>query len=128
MVHNGIEYALLQSYAEGFAILEKSSYTLDFEKISKVWSHGSVIRSWMTELSENAFRKNPRLSKIEGIVGGGETGRWSLETAKELGVSADMLAKAIELRKKSQSNPTFSGKVVAALRNEFGGHEVVSKK
>src|SRR3989338_5229113 len=128
MVHNGIEYALLQSYSEGFSILEKSPYALDFEKISKVWSHGSVIRSWMTELSERAFKKDAKLSKIEGIIGGGETGRWSLETAKELGVSADMLGRALELRKKSQTNPSFSGKVVAALRNEFGGHEVVKKK
>ncbi len=128
MVHNGIEYALLAAYGEGFEILHGADYELDFEKIAKVWSHGSVIRSWLTELAADAFKKDAKLSKIQGIVGGGETGTWSLETAKELGVSADMLAKALELRKKSQSTPTFSGKVVAALRNEFGGHAVVERK
>lgn len=128
MVHNGIEYALLQSYAEGFEILNKAHYKLNFEKIARVWNNGSVIRGWLVELAERAFKKDPKLKKIKGVIGGGETGRWTIETANELGVGAEMIKLALELRIKSKIRPSFSGKVVAALRKEFGGHEIIKKK
>lgn len=129
MVHNGIEYSLLQAYGEGFELLMKGPYkNLDFEKISKTWKHGSIIRSYLMELAETAFRKDSKLDKIEGVVGGGETGRWTVETANEFGVDAGTIKLALDERAKSKQNPRFAGKVVAALRNEFGGHEIVKKK
>ncbi len=128
MVHNGIEYALLQAYGEGYELLFKGPYkNLDFRKISTAWKNGSIIRSYLVELAEEAFRKDPRLNKIEGVVGGGETGEWTVKTAKEFGVDACSIKYALDARKKSKKNPRFAGKVVAALRNEFGGHEVVKK-
>ncbi len=127
MVHNGIEYALLQSYAEGFALLEKAPYPFDLEKIAGTWSKGSVIRSWITELAQRAFSKDARLSGIRGIVGGGETGRWTVEEAHERNVEVPTIELALKKREASQKKETFAGKVVAALRNEFGGHEVVKK-
>ena len=129
MVHNGIEYALLQSYGEGFELLMNGPYkNLDFEKISKTWKNGSIIRSYLVGLAEQAFKKDSKLNKIEGVVGGGETGQWAAKTANEFNIDAGTINLALEERKKSKSNPRFAGKVVAALRNEFGGHEVVKKK
>ncbi len=129
MVHNGIEYALLQAYGDGFELLFKGPYrNLDLRKIAAVWNNGSVIRSWLVELAENAFRKDPRLSKIEGIVGGGETGQWAVNTAKKYKVPFESVKLALHLRRKSRKKPSFAGKVIAALRNEFGGHEVVKRK
>ncbi|MBI2107866.1 decarboxylating 6-phosphogluconate dehydrogenase [Candidatus Woesearchaeota archaeon] len=125
VIHNGIEYALLQAYGEGFEILKKGPYKIDMEKTARVWSNGSIIRSYLTELSIEAFRKDPNLSRIEGIVGGGETGTWAVETSKELGVDAEILKTALELRIRTRTDPTFAGKVVAALRNEFGGHSTI---
>ncbi|MBI2558166.1 decarboxylating 6-phosphogluconate dehydrogenase [Candidatus Woesearchaeota archaeon] len=129
MVHNGVEYAWLQSLGEGFEILARGPYkNLDFRKIAKVWKNGSVIQSRMMEWAEDAFSKDPKLSKIEGVVGGGETGQWTLTTAKEFNINADSIKLALAARKKSRKHPAFAGKVVAALRNEFGGHEVVRKR
>lgn len=128
MVHNGIEYALLQDYGEGFELLFRGPYkNLDLRKIAETWQNGSVIRSWLLELAADAFKKNPKLSKIKGIIGGGETGQWAVNTAKEYKIPFESIKLALKLRKKSKKYPTFSGKVVAALRNEFGGHEVVRK-
>ena len=129
MVHNGIEYALLQSYGEGFELLQRGPCkNLDLEKISAVWKNGSIIRSYLIELAEQAFKKDPKLNKIEGIVGGGETGEWAVETAKEFNVDVDSIKLALKERRKSQNNPRFAGKVVAALRKEFGGHKIIKKK
>ena len=129
MVHNGIEYAWLQAIGEGFELLLKGPYkNLDFGKIATVWKNGSIIKSRMMEWAEDAFKKDPKLSKIEGIVGGGETGEWARTTAKEFGIPFDTLNLALKLRKQTRKKPRFAGKVVAALRNEFGGHEVVRKK
>src|SRR3989344_4552176 len=123
MVHNGIEYAWLQALGEGFEILARGPYkNLDFRKISKVWKNGSIIQSKIVGWAEDAFKKDPRLARIEGIVGGGETGEWTVKTAKKFNVKVDSIKLALDKRKKSKKNPTFSGKVVAALRNEFGGH------
>ena len=129
MVHNGIEYGLLQSYGEGFELLFKGPYkNLNLRKIAETWQNGSVIRSWLVELAIEALKKDPRLSKIEGVVSGGETGQWALDAAKEFRVNASTIELALKERKKSKKNPTFAGKIVAALRNEFGGHEVVKKR
>ena len=129
MVHNGIEYAMLQAYGEGFELLFNGPYkNLDFEKISKTWKNGSIIRSYLIELAEEVFKKDPKLSKIEGVVGGGETGEWAVKTANEFNVEVGAIKLALDERKKSKQNPRFAGKVVAALRNEFGGHEIVKKK
>ena len=129
MVHNGIEYALLQAYGDGFELLFKGPYkNLDLRKIAETWQNGSVIRSWLLELAIDAFRKNRKLNKIEGVIGGGETGQWAVSTAKKYKVPFESIKLALKLRKKSRKKPTFSGKVVAALRNQFGGHDVVKKK
>jgi len=129
MVHNGIEYAWLQAIGEGFELLARGPYkSLDFRKISKTWKNGSIIQSKIVAWVEDAFRKDPKLSKIEGVVGGGETGEWAVKTAKEFNVRVDSIKLALSERKKSSKKPRFAGKVVAALRNEFGGHEVVRKK
>ena len=128
MAHNGIEYALLQAYGDGFELLFKGPYkNLDLRKIAETWQNGSVIRSWLLDLAIDAFKKNPKLNKIEGIIGGGETGQRAVNTAKEFGISVESIKLALKLRKKSKKHPSFSGKVVAALRNEFGGHKVVRK-
>ena len=129
MAHNGIEYAMLQAYGDGFELLFKGHYkNLDLRKIAETWQNGSVIRSWLVELAIDAFKKDPKLSRIEGIVGGGETGQWAVDTAKEYGIPFESVKLALKLRKKSKTYPTFAGKIIAALRNEFGGHEVVGRK
>lgn len=124
MVHNGIEYGMLQAIGEGFEILEKGPYKLDLHKIALNYTKGSVVRGWLMELLERALRSDPKLENLEGVVGGGSTGEWALKTAYELRLDAPVLAKSLLARKKSQGKPTFSGKVVAALRNQFGGHDV----
>ncbi len=128
MVHNGIEYAMLQAYADGFELLAKGPYkNLDLMKIAKAWNSGSIIRSYLVELAEKAFKKDQKLNKIGGIVGGGETGKWTVQTAKEFNVPLESIKLALKLRHKSRKKPSFAGKVIAILRNEFGGHEVVKK-
>ncbi len=122
MVHNGVEYGMNQALAEGFEILAKGPYELDFAKVAKTWSHGSVVRSWLVELLAAAFEKDPKLDSYTGKVGGGETGKWTLEAAKEFNVDAAVIATSAEARTKSMKNPTFAGKVVSALRAGYGGH------
>ena len=129
MTHNGIEYAILQAYAEGFHIFEDGPYSdqLDFYQIAKVWNHGSVIRSWMLELAQEKFKEEPRLESMIGVIGGGQTGTWTVQQANEQGTPAPSIALAIKIRKETQSNPTFAGKVIAAIRNGFGGHAITRK-
>lgn len=124
MVHNGIEYGMMQSIAEGFEVFEHSEFDIDFEKTAKLFNHGSVVRSWLMELTENAFSKDPHLNSIKGIMHSSGEGKWTLETALDLGVPTPVIALSIMMRYRSQMQDTFSGKVVAALRNEFGGHAV----
>ncbi|RIV22641.1 decarboxylating 6-phosphogluconate dehydrogenase [Fibrisoma montanum] len=124
MVHNGIEYGMMQSIAEGFEVLQKSQFPLDFEAVAKMWNHGSVIRSWLMELTENAFRKDAKLDEIKGRMFSSGEGKWTLETALDLGVPTPVIALSLLMRYRSLQDDTFSGKVVAALRNEFGGHAV----
>ena len=123
MVHNGIEYCVLEAFGEGFETLSKEKFELDYERISRVWSNGSVIRSWISELAEEAFAKDPKLGKWSGKIGGGETGTWSLKVAKDLGVDFKLLEDSLQKRKDSMKDHSFGSKVVAALRNGFGGHE-----
>ncbi|MCM3003147.1 decarboxylating 6-phosphogluconate dehydrogenase [Priestia koreensis] len=127
MVHNGIEYGMMQAIAEGFDVLEKSEFDYDFEGVARVWNHGSVIRSWLVELMERAFSKDPKLSNIRGIMNSSGEGKWTLETALDLQVPTPVIALSLIMRYRSLEDDTFTGKVVAALRNEFGGHAVEKK-
>jgi len=123
MVHNGVEYGMNEAIGEGFEILADGPYDLDFAKVAHTWSHGSVVRSWLVELLANAFDSDPKLTAYSGKVGGGETGKWTLEEAYELGVEAKVIEDSIRAREKSVTNPTFAGKVVSALRAGYGGHK-----
>lgn len=127
MIHNGIEYGMMQSIAEGFDILQKSEFDYDYEAVAKVWNHGSVIRSWLMELTQSAFSKDPKLDEIRGIMNSSGEGKWTVETSLDLQVAAPVIALSLMMRYRSLEDDTFTGKVVAALRNEFGGHEVVKK-
>lgn len=128
MVHNGIEYAMLQAYAEGFEILEaKKDFDLDLKSISTLWNQGSVVRSWLLELAENAFENDPKLEKIKGYVEDSGEGRWTVESAIDLRVPAPTITQALFERFRSRQENTFANRVIAALRNEFGGHRVVKK-
>lgn len=121
-VHNGIEYGIDQAIGEGLAVLEKSPYALPLPTIVTNWTGGSVIRSWLLELLIRAFAKDTRLSSYSGHIGGGETGAWAKDAAHELGVPVPVLTAALKARQESQENPSFAGKVVSALRHEYGGH------
>ncbi len=125
MVHNGIEYGMMQSIAEGFEVFEKSGFGLDFEAVATLFNQGSVIRGWLMELTANAFQKDPNLEAIKGVMHSSGEGKWTLETALDLGVPTPVMAMSLMMRYRSMQEDTFSGKVVAALRNEFGGHAVV---
>lgn len=124
MVHNGIEYGMMAAIGEGFEILEKSEFNFDYEQVARVWNNGSVVRSWLMELTEQAFAKDARLEEIKGVMHSSGEGKWALETALDLQASTPVMALALLMRFRSQENDTFNGKVVAALRNEFGGHKV----
>jgi 6-phosphogluconate dehydrogenase len=127
MIHNGIEYGMMQSIAEGFEVMEKSNFNLDLKSVAKVWNHGSVVRSWLMELTENALSKDPKLESIRGVMHSSGEGKWTLETALENQISTPVIALSLLMRYRSLQDDTFSGKVVAALRNEFGGHAVEKK-
>ena len=124
MVHNGIEYSLLQSYAEGFEILKAAPFGFDLIQLARLWNHGSVIRSWLLELAEAAFERDPELAHIKGYVEDSGEGRWTLEEALTHSVPAPALAMSLFMRYRSRQDDSFSAKVLAALRNEFGGHPV----
>lgn len=123
MIHNGIEYGMNQAIAEGFDLLSKSEYQLDYQKVAQSYARGSVIRGWLMELLERAFSKDHALLGYKGVIGGGETGSFVLKTAQKLHSPQPILAQAIESRNQSQSTPSFGSKIVAALRFEYGGHE-----
>ncbi|GED15440.1 phosphogluconate dehydrogenase (NAD(+)-dependent, decarboxylating) [Aneurinibacillus migulanus] len=127
MVHNGIEYGMMQAIGEGFEILDKSQFDYDYEAVARVWNNGSVIRSWLMELMQNAFSKQPNLENIKGVMNSSGEGIWTVETAMELQANAPVIAMSQFMRFRSLEDDTFHGKVVAALRNEFGGHAIVSK-
>lgn len=127
MVHNGIEYGMMQSIAEGLEVLHKYDSEVNLAAVSKVWNHGSVVRSWLMELTQNALEKDKNLGSIKGIMHSSGEGKWTVETALELGVPTPVITMSLLTRYRSQQEDTFAGKVVAALRNEFGGHAVEKK-
>ncbi|WP_226527511.1 phosphogluconate dehydrogenase (NAD(+)-dependent, decarboxylating) [Metabacillus niabensis] len=127
MVHNGIEYGMMAAIAEGFEVLEKSRFDYDYEQVARVWSNGSVIRSWLMELTENAFAKDAKLDGIKGIMHSSGEGKWTVEEALDLQAATPVIALSLMMRYRSLETDTFTGKVVAALRNEFGGHAVEKK-
>lgn len=127
MIHNGIEYGMMAAIGEGFEVLEKSEFDYDYEKVSRVWNNGSVIRSWLMELTENAFSKDAKLDEIKGVMHSSGEGKWTVETALDLQTATPVIAMSLLMRYRSLDNDTFTGKVVAALRNEFGGHAVEKK-
>jgi 6-phosphogluconate dehydrogenase len=124
MIHNGIEYGMLQAYGEGFELLQVSRFDLDLGKIAHLWNQGSVVRSWLLELTESAFQKDPQLSSIRGYVEDSGEGRWTVEEAIDRNVPAYVLMLSLFARFASRQQDSFSAKVIAALRNEFGGHAV----
>ena len=124
MVHNGIEYSMLQGYAEGFEILKAGPFGFDLLQLARLWNHGSVIRSWLLELAQAAFERDPDLSHIRGYVEDSGEGRWTLQEAIDHAVPAPALAMSLFMRFRSRQDDSFSDKVIAALRNEFGGHPV----
>ena len=127
MVHNGIEYGMMASIGEGFEVLENGPFEYDNQKVAKVWNNGSVIRSWLMELAEDAFGGNSSLDDIKGTMHSSGEGRWTLDEALNQQISTPVIAMALLSRYRSMKNDTFSGKVVSALRNEFGGHEMDKK-
>ena len=124
MVHNGIEYAMLQAYAEGFEILNASDFDLDPHQLAALWNHGSVVRSWLLELAESAFAKDPDLSQIRGYVDDSGEGRWTVFEAINENVPAPAIAASLFARFASRQDDSFAMRMIAALRNEFGGHAV----
>ena len=124
MIHNGIEYGMLQAYGEGFELMKASPFDLDLAGIAHLWNQGSVVRSWLLELAESAFAKDPQLSSIKGYVEDSGEGRWTVEEAIERSVPAAVLTLSLFARFASRQEDSFSAKFVAALRNEFGGHAV----
>ncbi|MEZ2716230.1 6-phosphogluconate dehydrogenase (decarboxylating) [Niallia circulans] len=127
MVHNGIEYGFMQAIGEGFQVLNQSQYDFDLAKIAAVWNNGSVIRSWLMELMESSFQKDARLKNIRGMVASSGEAKWTVETALDLEVPVPIIALSLMMRNRSLEEDSFSAKVVAALRNEFGGHRVIRK-
>jgi 6-phosphogluconate dehydrogenase len=127
MIHNGVEYGMLQAIAEGFEILEKSQFDLNYKDVARVWNNGSVVRGWLMELMELAFTKDPNLEAIQGKINSSGEGLWTVQEALELNVPAPVITSSLFVRYRSFQDDTFSGRVIAALRNEFGGHAVVKK-
>jgi 6-phosphogluconate dehydrogenase len=125
MVHNGIEYGLMQAYAEGFEIMKsKSEYALDLRSIASLWNHGSVVRSWLLELAADAFEEDPNLDHVKGYVEDSGEGRWTVIESIDRAVPAPALTLALQARFRSRQTESFQGKVLAALRHKFGGHPV----
>jgi 6-phosphogluconate dehydrogenase len=124
MVHNGVEYGMMQAYAEGFEILQKSRYDYDLRALSSLWNQGSVVRSWLLELAENAFEKDANLDSVAGYVEDSGEGRWTVLEAIDESVPANAIAGSLFARFASRQDDSFAMKVLAALRGEFGGHAI----
>ncbi len=128
MIHNGIEYGLMQAYAEGFELLQKSEYPLDLPKIAKLWNHGSVVRSWLLELAASELEKDPKLEQVKGYVEDSGEGRWTIQEAMAKNVPAPVITLSLFARFRSRQGESFADKMLAVLRNAFGGHSVQRKK
>ena len=124
MVHNGIEYAMMQSYAEGFELLKATEFGYDLKQVTSVWNHGSVVRSWLLELAERAFNKDPELKELKAYVDDSGEGRWTVNEAIAHAVPVPTIAAALFARFTSRQENSFAMRVLSALRNEFGGHAV----
>ncbi len=127
MIHNAILYGMMQTLGEGFELLEKSDFKYNLEYVAATWSKSAVIRGWLMELTADAFSKDSNLSEIKGIVSASEEARWTIDAAFNLGVPTPAISSALIMRLRSKQEDTFSGKVVASLRNEVGGHTVTKK-
>jgi 6-phosphogluconate dehydrogenase len=124
MVHNGIEYGLMQAYAEGFEIMKTSPYTLDLHKIAGIWGKGSVVRSWLLELLESALADDADLKAIKGWVEDSGEGRWTVQASIDQDVPAPIITLSLQARFRSRQSESYGAKILAALRNQFGGHAV----
>lgn len=131
MVHNGIEYGMMQAIGEGFGVLDKSSYNLDLLSVAKLWQKGTIISSFLIDRAKDALEKDPKLTDIEGIIAATGEAEWTIQEGEKENVPVPVIKESLEFRKKSQTDtPTqnsFAAKMVAALRHEFGGHKVVKK-
>lgn len=128
MVHNGVEYGMMQAIGEGFDVLENSRFVFDHQEVARVWANGSVIRGWLMDLVARAFEKDEDLGYLSGEIADSGEGKWMVETALEQGVAIPVIADALFRRYRSRSRDNFSDKVVAALRHEFGGHGFIPKE
>jgi 6-phosphogluconate dehydrogenase len=129
MIHNGIEYGLMQAYAEGFAIMErKKEFALDLERISEIWRHGSVVRSWLLDLIANALTENPTLSGIKPYVEDSGEGRWTVVEAVDLAVSAPVITSSLMERFRSRDQNSYMDRLLAMMRYQFGGHAMEKEK
>ncbi len=127
MVHNGVEYGLMQAYAEGFELLQaKRDFGLDIAQISRIWSHGSVVRSWLLELTSRALVENPVMEGIQSYVEDSGEGRWTVQESVDLGVPLPVITASLQARFRSRQDQPFAGKLLAAMRRQFGGHAVKS--
>ncbi|MCK4586481.1 MAG: NADP-dependent phosphogluconate dehydrogenase, partial [Gammaproteobacteria bacterium] len=125
MVHNGIEYGMMQSFAEGFELLEaKNEMDLDLQQISEIWQHGSVVRSWLLDLMADAFASDKGLSSLSDYVDDSGEGRWTVHDSIDLGIPTPVLTLALQMRFRSRQDPSFAGKVLNAMRAGFGGHSI----
>ena len=127
MVHNAIEYGMLEAYGEGFELMHQSEFGLDLHQLARLWNQGSVVRSWLLELTEAALARDPKLDKIRGYVEDSGEGRWSIIDSVERGVPMPAIALSLYARFRSRQKESFSAKVIAALRQQFGGHAVKPK-
>ncbi|WP_343821275.1 decarboxylating 6-phosphogluconate dehydrogenase [Dyella marensis] len=128
MVHNGIEYGLMQAYAEGFSILKhKAEFALDLHRIAEIWRHGSVVRSWLLDLTADALGKNPEMAGIAPYVPDSGEGRWTVDEAIELNVPVPVIAQSLIERLRSRDKESFADKLLASMRNEFGGHAITKE-
>ena len=127
MVHNGIEYGMMQAIGEGFELLEKSDFDLDYKEVSKVWAHGSIIQGLLMDTAYSAFQKDEKLANILGRVDDSGEGQWTIEAALKYKASIPVIANSLFARYKSRDDEHFSEKIVAAMRYEFGRHKVYKK-
>lgn len=129
MVHNGIEYGMMQAYAEGFDIMEaKTDFSLDMAQIAQIWQHGSVVRSWLLDLTVNALNEDPKLAELRGYVNDSGEGRWTAQEAIDLAVPAPVITTSLFQRFESRRENTFANRILAAMRNQFGGHAVKKRE
>jgi 6-phosphogluconate dehydrogenase len=129
MIHNGIEYGMMQAYAEGFEILKnKADFGLDLHQVAEIWRHGSVVRSWLLDLTARALETDQGLSEIEGFVADSGEGRWTVAEAIDLEVPAPVITTALLMRLVSRQQESYAAKLLAAMRNQFGGHAVERKR